>query len=281
MNVTVVYNPKSGSARPRSEIQQFFNDAQITVDTFINITNQAEREKIHTLAKSGAVIAAIGGDGTIMNVARYVVGTPAVFAPLPGGTLNHFTKDADIEQDLAIAITNLVHSQPRKVDVAQVNNLLFLNNSSIGIYPSSLRTRARFEDAIGKWPAAVIGSVYAFLRFRLYTVTIDGKDFKTPFLFVGNNNYDMTGTAERTKLNEGLLSVYAITSTRRRDVFSLLYAAFTKQLHDHDDFLSFHTPEVTIHTKKIRKINVSTDGEISRIETPLNYRSLPGSLPII
>ena len=281
MKVVVVYNPKSGSALPRRELKAMFDSAHVSIEAFIDITATTAPAKINRHAKHKTIIAAIGGDGTIASVAQHVINTPGILAPLPGGTLNHFTKDAGITQDLAEAIAALPHTAPRRVDVAMVNDRVFLNNSSIGVYPSSLRTRERFEDTLGKWPAAVVGSLRAFVRFRLYNITINGDEYRTPFLFVGNNDYQITQTAERTKLDAGILSVYAITSDKRRSILKLIYAALTKQLDQHDEFLSFQTTSFTIHTKRASKLNVSTDGEVNRLDTPLHYSSLPNALTII
>ncbi|MBI3889681.1 sphingosine kinase [Candidatus Saccharibacteria bacterium] len=281
MNLTVVYNPKSGSALPKADLDMMFKKAGITVDTFLDITKNSSGDELTRLAQSGATIAAIGGDGTIASVAEHVVNTPGILAPLPGGTLNHFTKDAGIDQNLEQAIINLSSAQSRKVDVATVNDRVFLNNSSIGIYPSSLRTREQFEDKLGKWPAAVIGSIRAFLKYRLYTITINGEDHRTPFLFVGNNDYKITSTAERTHLDQGKLSVYAITSDKRRSIVKLLFAVITKRLAQQDEFMAFTTDTLTIHTKHASRVNVSTDGEVDKLSTPLTYTSCAGVLTII
>lgn len=258
-----------------------FEKADISVETFLDITKETTTKRIARYAHAGATIAAIGGDGTIASVADSVINTKGILAPMPGGTLNHFTKDAGIEQNLEQAIANLTSSKPRLVDVATVNKKVFLNNSSMGVYPSSLRIRERFEDTLGKWPAAVVGSVRAFLKYRLYTVTIDGKEYRTPFIFVGNNDYQLTDTAQRTNLNEGVLSVYAITSSKRRSIVKLFFAALTRQLEQQDEFISFTTHSLTIHTKRASSVNVSTDGEVTRQSTPLEYTCLKGALRII
>lgn len=280
MNIVLAHNPRSGSAKPLNELTTLFNDAGITLDTTIDITSDSATDTIKQRAVQGATIAAIGGDGTLSSVAQHLINTPAIFIPLPGGTLNHFTKDAGITQDLTAAIAAIRTAKPRPVDVAMVNDRVFLNNSSIGIYPSSLRTRKQFEDKLGKWPAAVVGSIRAYLKFELYSVTINEREFKTPFLFIGNNNYNLGAGGVRTSLNGGVLSVYAVTSTSRRGVLKLLFAAVTGYINSQPDLMSFTTKKLTLRTAR-PSISVSTDGEVERIKTPLTYEILPGKLTII
>lgn len=281
MNIVVVHNPSAGSALPQSELNALFVEAGITVDAYLDITNDTMKDRIADHAKNGEVIAAIGGDGTIAHTADRILGTSGILAPLPGGTLNHFTKDVGVPQDLKEAIQRLPEAKHRKIDVATVNTRVFLNNSSIGIYPSSLRTRARFEDKLGKWPAAVIGSIRAFIRFRLYTVSINGQEFRTPFIFVGNNDYHIGVTGQRDTLNEGVLCVYAVASDKRRSIVKLLFAILLGRLDQQQEFLSIKTSSLTIHTKHMSSVNVSTDGEVERLDTPLEYQSNPSSLTII
>ncbi len=281
MKLIVVYNAKSGSALSVHDLRVLFRKASIDVEKYIDITQNSAGKSLKRYAKNGRKIAVIGGDGTIASVAGYVVNTPGILAPLPGGTLNHFTKDLGINQDLSTAIQKLRSSKVTRVDTAKVNDVLFLNNSSIGIYPSSLRARKRTEDTFGKWPAAVMGIVRALLRFRLYTVTLNGKQYKTPFLFVGNNEYVIENSLERRSLHEGMLSIYIVTSTKRITLIKLLFAAFAGNLEDHTEFVSFQSKSVTIQTKRAIKLSVSADGEIYSLKTPLSYKSQPKSLKII
>jgi diacylglycerol kinase family enzyme len=279
MNIVVVYNSKSGSALKPNELRQKFEKANIVVDEMIDITDQLET-KLKPWVKKAATIAVIGGDGTINSLAGKLAGTKSVLAPLPGGTLNHFTKDLGIDQDIDSAIAALKTASIRTVDIAHINGRIFVNNSSIGIYPSSLVTRKRFEAHLGKWPAAVVGSLRAFIRYRLHEVTIDGKTFKTPFIFIGNNDYKLDKAGERTRMNAGVLSVYAITSGQRRDTFKLLGAAIMGKLAEEPVFDSYITQSITIHTKR-SKISVSVDGELIRMNTPLKYEIGKGELRVI
>ncbi len=88
-------------------------------------------------------IVAAGGDGTVNGVASALVGTETPLGVLPLGTLNHFAKDLRIPLDLEEAARTVAAGVIRKIDVGEVNGKYFVNNSSIGMYPSVVRGRER------------------------------------------------------------------------------------------------------------------------------------------
>lgn len=272
MKITLVYNPESGSSRPLSELRRLFEAHNITISEAIQV-KKGFMAQLKTPIKNCEYIAVIGGDGTISSIAGLIAGTEATLIPLPGGTLNHFTKDLGVDQDLEIAIKNIKAAKPRHVDVASVNGLFFINNSSIGMYPASLHARKRLEDTLGKWPAAVIGSLRALMRYRTYDVTINNKHLTTPFVFVGNNDYklDTFGPTGRESLTGGILSVYILNSKTRWGLVKVFVHALTGQLHILSDFIAFKTTSFTI-TSRHTRLSVSRDGEVSHLTTPLTYK---------
>ena len=279
MNIALVYNPRSGTSRSLASLRRTFAKHDITIAAAIDITKDFP-DKLRPLIKKDTYVAAIGGDGTLSSVAAEVYGTEAIFIPLPGGTLNHFTKDIGIAQDLTTAIANLKSVKPHSVDVAFVNDKLFLNNSSIGIYPTSLRTRAEIEDRLGKWPSAIIGTIRALIKFKLYTVTMEGETFKTPFIFIGNNDYHLDNGGQRDSLSSGKLCAYAIRSPRRSTLITLFFYAIAKKLTKADEFIIHNDSSLTIETARAR-VAVSADGEVLRLDAPLRYKSIAGGLTIL
>src|SRR5205823_10058389 len=87
------------------------------------------------------------------------------------------------------------HIEP--IDIAQVNDRYFINNSSIGIYPQVVREREELRTRLGrgKWFAMLLATIDAMRRFPVLSVRIGiGEKSvlrQTPFVFVGNNRYVM------------------------------------------------------------------------------------------
>ena len=281
MKTVVVYNAKSGSALSKSELKKLFSKHNIVVEKYIDITTGFP-QNLQPFIKKKCIVAAIGGDGTLSSVANEIIGSKAIFAPLPGGTLNHFTKDLNIPQDLDVAVQNITKKPITKVDVATINNTVFLNNSSLGIYPVSLEFRSNMDTNLGKWPAAVAGVLKALFHYKLYTISVHGNEFKTPFIFIGNNDYHLTDIANagRKNLRQGILSIYAVKTGSRLEILKQLFYIMTGRSHMVTEIETWTAPTITINTKR-PKVSVSRDGELQKITSPLKYELHAGALDVI
>ena len=281
MNVTLVHNPNSGTALSPRELKKQFRQAGIMITRLVPIKDGFERQ-LEAPIRNGERIAAIGGDGTLNSVAGLLVGTKAVFIPLSGGTFNNFTKDAGVPQDLAEALARLKTAKIRQIDIGEVNGSVFLNNSSVGLYPQTLQFRETHETTIGKWPAMVAAAARAVVRFRPLRVTIDGTTYKTPFVFVGNNRYatDNIGLTERTRLDEGALTVLTARVSSRLGLLKVGFFILIGRAQQLREFAEYHPTSLTIDTRRAT-LAVSRDGEVSQMTAPIEYRVRKKSLRIL
>ena len=155
-------------------------------------------------------------DGTVSAVASALAGSNAILGILPMGTLNHFAKDMHIPLDLEAAVATITRGKTAHCDVGEVNGRIFVNNSSLGLYPSMVFERDLQQRRTGrsKWTAVFWASLTVLRRFRSVRVRmkINGQTCvrKTPFVFVGNNEYEIEGlnVGTRSCLNSGHLSLY-------------------------------------------------------------------------
>jgi YegS/Rv2252/BmrU family lipid kinase len=233
-------------------------------------------------------IVAGGGDGTLNSVASSIVGSDKALGVLPFGTMNHFAKDLHIPIDLEGAVQTIAVGHATKVDIGEVNGHIFLNNSSLGLYPSIVREREKQQQrlGVGKWPAYVLAAIsvlrrYPFLDIRL---SLDGKELtsRTPFVFVGNNEYEMEtlNIGGRACLDAGELSLYMTNRTGRLGLIRLALRALFGGLRQEKDFLALCTREIWIGTKQ-KRVRVALDGEVRTMEPPLHYRVRPQELRVL
>ena len=272
----------------RRRLAEIFEASSITADISLAQTGAEVAELARKAAgDKWTVIATGGGDGTINAVASAVIGTDKILGLLPLGTLNHFAQDLKIPLDLESAARTLVSGHAVNVDVGEVNGRIFLNNSSLGLYPTIVRERQKQQRlGSGKWPAFVWAAIATFRRYPFLHVRLiaEGKNFdlRTPFVFVGNNKYVMEGfnIGRRERVDEGQLSVYITNRTGRWGLVRLSLRALLGHLRDEKDFLALITDEAKIKTKH-KRLRVAFDGEVDVIETPLHYRVRPGALRVI
>jgi len=278
-NLVVVYNSKSGGSFTKAKLEHRFEAAGLEPVAFIPTDKKLGR-RLNAYITSKATIAVVGGDGTMSLLADMLAGTGATLAPLPGGTLNHFAIDLGIPHDMDEALKRLPEARRHKIDIASVNNVTFINNSSIGLYPASLQTRRRLEDYFGKWPAAIIGGLRALIRFRVYQLKIDNQPLASPFVFVGNNRYDVDkfGTPTRGRLTQGVLSVHVARASSRWRLFIIFLHALSGRARVAEGLQSFTVRDRLVIEGTTKNIRVSHDGESELLSSHLTYKIHPKSL---
>lgn len=234
------------------------------------------------------LIVAAGGDGTINAVAGVVLGTDAVLGVLPTGTFNHFARDLGLPPNLDAAIRVLATGRVRQVDVGQVNGRIFLNNCSIGVYPTLVIRREEQRQRLGrgKWIAMLLAVLSLFKRYPLVKVQLNIAGCMarctTPLVFVGNNRYqtDLLNLGRRAELDGGELSVYLVKASSRLRLLRLVLRGLLGKLAMEKDFELHFVKGLTVETRK-RRVRIAMDGEVRRLRPPLNFEIRPGSLRVL
>jgi diacylglycerol kinase family enzyme len=286
--IEVLINLNSGSNNKefaRRKLKEIFQASGIEVRFSLARTG-TELVNLARLAaeSSSQIVVAGGGDGTVNAVASVLVHTDKMLGVLPLGTLNHFAKDLRIPLDLEGSAATIIAGHTTKVDVGAVNDHIFVNNSSLGLYPSIVTERQKLR--FGKWPAFVWAAFSVLRRYPFLDISLiaAGKKFRsrTPFVFVGNNEYQMEGfnIGTRARLDVGVLSVYMTLRTGRLGLLRLALRAVMGGLRQEKDFLALTTREARIETRH-RIFRVAMDGEVFRLASPLNYRLHPLALQVL
>jgi diacylglycerol kinase family enzyme len=291
VKIEVIVNASSGTGE-NSALEKRLNHLFGRDGVVAHVALAQSGNEIVALAKRAAlsdadIVVAGGGDGTVNSVTSQLLNTKKTLGVLPLGTMNHFAKDLHIPVELEAAVETIIEGHVAKVDVGEVNGHIFVNNSSLGLYPSIVREREKQQRlGSGKWPAYVWAAVavlrrYPFLDIRL---DVDGKALssRTPFVFIGNNEYEMEtlNIGGRSCLDAGELSLYATNRTGRLGLIRLALRALFGGLRQEKDFLAMCTKEIWIGTKH-KRLRVALDGEVTVMAPPLHYRVLPGKLRVL
>jgi diacylglycerol kinase family enzyme len=246
-----------------------------------SLARDAAREK-------PAVIVAGGGDGTINAVASALVGTDIALGIVPLGTFNHFAKDLHLALDLDAAVRTIVGGHSIRVDVGEVNERIFINNSSVGLYPAFVLLRERQQTRLGRgkwhaifWAIITVLRRSPFLDVRLRLDQVE-QHRRTPFVFIGNNEYQMEGfnVGQRERLDRGCLSVYVTQRRDRGGLIRLALAALFGRLQQGRDFSAGTARSLRIEARH-KYLMVATDGEVAPMQLPLDYRIRAGALRVL
>jgi diacylglycerol kinase family enzyme len=293
-SITVVVNRASACKLPAADddvaarLQELFAAAGADA-VVVRVCNGAELTDAarRAVAAGCRTIVAAGGDGTIGSVAAVVADTDAELGILPLGTLNHFAKDLGLPLDLEEAVTTIVAGVVRRVDVGEVNGRIFVNNSSLGLYPTLVKHREQHESLGQSKRSAFVRALLTVVgRYPFVRVAVRGNGAslvrKTPLVFIGNNSYHVRGLklGTRDKLDSGLLSVYLMPDVGRLGLAWIMLRALCGGMRDEKDFESLETDSLTIAGRRSR-LRVATDGEVNTLELPLEYRIRPGALKVI
>jgi YegS/Rv2252/BmrU family lipid kinase len=246
--------------------------------------------RCRAIAEAGNPLLIVGGgDGTISAAASALVGTETRLGILPLGTLNHFARDLGIPSDVAEAAELIAAGKERRVDVAEMNERIFINNSAMGLYPLMVVDRDQQQKRLGrsKRAAMIVASLRTLMRFRHHRLTLTVNEERsgridTPLLFVGNNDYrtDIGAAGQRESLEDGQLCVLVMRKkTRRGFLAATLRALFGRRRKD--DLVRLDGVERLRVSSRRSHLIVSLDGEVVSAQPPLDYRIRKQALRVI
>ena len=283
----VILNNASGSghgsdsvAAVEAEFRRFDQTPRVNC-----VESEAMEKAIESALHGGADLIVIGGgDGTVSLAASVLADTNATLGVLPLGTLNHFAKDQQIPLDLAGAVRTVVTGRVSHVDVGDVDGRVFINNSSLGIYPEIVRLRQRLS--VGKWLGMAAATWMVLRRGSKLSIEITSdnktRHYRTPFVFIGNNEYKVEGleVGQRTSMQDGQLSVYTSRLAGRLGVLRLAFKSLFRTLRAGHEFDTEIAQTLVINSPRSR-LRVAIDGEVCMRDTPLHYRSRAGALRVM
>lgn len=292
MKAAVVINKSAGTASNGENIVEKLEKLFCSYDSvteFFLIEGSEIQKQIESLIPKGFdVIAVAGGDGTLSSGASAMAGTDIPMGIIPLGTLNHFAKDLGIPLEIENSVKLIATGKPGKVDIGEVNGNIFINNSSVGLYPRAVKFRDKHIERLGagKWMAMIMASLTVFTRFPLFDIRLETEDDtitrRTSFVFIGNNEYklDLFNLGKRETLTGGKLSLYTAHMKGRWSLLKIAFLALINRLNQMENFDLQFVENIRLETKR-RTVAVSLDGEVIQLSPPLHYKIRPMELTVI
>jgi diacylglycerol kinase family enzyme len=288
--IVVLVNPAAGAGGPANAdtIAARFLAAGVHAEIVLLRPGQDPADAAREASARASIVVAAGGDGTVSRVAAGLAGTNTVFGVLAMGTRNHFAKDLRIPLDLDEAIATIAGRHVSRIDVGRVNDRVFVNNCSIGVYSNIVEAREQLRrEGYGKWPAFLSATWRVLRHYRGVLVRISalGRQsvWRTPFVFVGNNAYQLEGRhlGGRAALDGGRLVAYLAPRVRTRDLPLLVVRALLGLVRHSGEFEVVSTTDLCVDTPYARRIRVAVDGEVATMTTPLHYQISTGALHVL
>ncbi len=292
MSVAVLINKNGGTASAdpaiAAKVSAAFTNAGVA-HRLAMVEGGKFTARCKALAKRGDTLIVIGGgDGTVSAAASALAGSKTALGIVPLGTLNHFARDLGIPSEIEDAARVIAAGKTARIDIAEMNDLVFINNSAIGLYPLMVIDRERQQKTLGrsKRLALIVASLRILVRFRhqRLSLTVNGKreQVDTPLLFVGNNDYriDLGAAGQRERISDGELCVLVMRKKSRRGVIAAAVRALLNRARD-DDMVKIDGVERLRVDSARSRLDVSLDGETVSAAPPLDYRIRKKALRVI
>lgn len=244
----------------------------------------------------GTAVVAVGGDGSLNTVAQAAHGAGCAMGVVPYGTFNYFARTHGIPTDPAVAAQVLLDARPSPVQVAAINNRLFLVNASLGLYPELLQDRENFKARFGRSRWVAFAAAFATLlraqrRLRLHIEMGDSaRDVQALTLFVGNNRLqlDQLGAAPADTLvgtpGHGSMAALMLRPIGTLAMLQLMLHGAMGRLGEAAGVESFEFHHMVVKPRLAPARNsvvVAFDGEVARMRSPIDIRVLDQPLYLL
>ncbi len=289
--ICVVMNAGSGKGEDAERVREAFK----TLDVPVTLMLVTDGSRITATAKKAIdegypTIVAAGGDGTICAVAAALRDSGRTMGILPLGTFNYFARSLDLPEELEAAVGVVCAAHTAQVRVATINDRVFLNNASLGIYPAILETREDIYERWGRSRTAAYWSVLKTLarmgRPMKLRISADGQErmVRTPLAFVVNNAYQLEqiGLEGADRIAAGELVVFIAHNSTRLGMVRHALALAVGQAAESRNFemMSGRSVGIEIVTRRRKPHQVARDGERERIASPYKLEVLQDGLTV-
>lgn len=230
-------------------------------------------------------IVAMGGDGTINEVANGLLGSEATLAVVPAGTGNDFIRMLGIPSDPMQAIDTLLDGAPRTMDLGQVDGeRCFVNGLGIGLDAQVARDVLKMERLRGA-PAYLTAAIRQVFKFPAFPVTLSTPEeqLELTCLSLGIANGIFAGggfkLAPRASINDGLIDISALGDYPKLERLYRLPKVRAGKHANWKNVTYRQTSEVTISSPK--KLIAHVDGEPYRLPgDSFTVKALPQALRV-
>jgi len=236
------------------------------------------------VAQKTDVVVAVGGDGTINEVASQIIGSETVLGIIPQGSGNGLARHLGIPRTIQGAMRLINQYRVTEIDTASVNGVPFVSIAGVGFDALVAKLFAKGERRGFFSYAHLISTNFLYYKPKKYRLEFeDGTRMKTRALFVSFANSNQfgynTAIAPNARLRDGMLDVIVV---QKPGIFELPLIANLLLLRAIDKsryVKSFRSGHFWVYQKKNRVVNI--DGEARKISKKLEIKVHPLSLKVI
>ncbi len=236
------------------------------------------------IARGAQIIGMAGGDGSQALVATVAARRDVAHVCIPAGTRNHFALDLGLDRDDVVgALDAFTDGVERRIDLARVNDRVFVNNASLGVYAKVVQSDAYRDAKLETWTGMLpdlLGPDAEPIDLE-FTAPDGSRCDDAPLVLVSNNPYrlaSLAGAGTRERIDTGQLGVLAARVRSAADVSKLVALELVGQVGRFPGLMSWSSQEFEVRSSG--PVEVGLDGEALVLDPPLRFASLPGALRV-
>jgi diacylglycerol kinase (ATP) len=279
----LIVNPRSGGAgRVLGPVREFAvrEGAELRLTERPGHAGELAREGV--TAGCGLVVA-VGGDGTVNEVAAALTGTETVLGIVPAGSGNGLGRTLGLHLPPSAALEVLRHGRPRRIDTGLADGRPFFNVAGLGV---EAELADRFNRAARRGLAGYLGVAAAsldLLRPSRFTVTINAERRELTATTIAVANGPQYGNnariAPRARLDDGRLDLTAVPRLTLLNALPLITALFRGTLAGRGDVFMAAGERIIVERPAPGLLH--TDGEVHPAGPKVEFTVLPSSLNVL
>ena len=279
-NVAFIINPFSA----KKNYQPFLSSLKAKVENPLYLISKSIQDTENFIKENFEIVdifVAIGGDGTISTVAKYLIHTDKILGIFPAGSGNGFSNETKFSKNLDELLAKIQKKNFKEIDTFTVNERFSINVAGVGFDGAVIEA---FEKTSRGFKNYIKTSIHTFFKYQPISIKFEEKfkKFDGKYLMLnvantrqfGNNAY----IAPHASKSDGLLEIALVKKFPFTHSGVFAYRMFTKKL----------VPNQYIHYLSVPEIEFSVDsdlwhldGEFNQISSPVKVKVLPKSLRIL
>lgn len=282
-----IVNPFSGTSQKgdlsallstRLDHQQYTYEIRLT-----EYAGHATVLAAEAVSQGADLVVAVGGDGSVNEVAQALLHTDTVLGVLPGGSGNGFAMHLGLGRGLGQAIDILNTGVPKVIDTCKVNNRFFINVAGIG-FDARIAYMTKLNSKRGFMPyfLTTLREAKSFNPVQL-EITVDGQSFNGRYAMAAVANATMFGyyftICPPARLDDGLLDLVLIKEASILQYAANSYRFLNKSL-DRSNITDFYQGR-DIRIRLAGEDFYHVDGEGMVSEQDLRFTVVPQSLTVL
>lgn len=288
MKYLLICNPHSGTKKNSSALIKKVCHRIESEGHQVELVETQSEGHGYELAKAALdtdvdVIVAVGGDGTVNEVAKALVGSNKILGILPNGSGNGLARELCISLDPTKAVESLLDHKVMKMDTCTANDDPFFVTCGIG-FDGKVSENFATSETRGL-PAYVKEVLNVFMKYEAsdFKLLIDGREVTARALLIAVANASQYGfnafIAPDASMVDGLLDVTIIRELPQTDAPKVVVQLFSKDITHNEYVRTYRGKEIILSSNRLLPYHI--DGEPKKPTERLKITVVPGSLNVI